>query len=354
MSNLDYHYALEEIKELAGARLNKIYQSNNFFRFKFNKHGTEYNLLAAPGKRAHLTKYLEEPPARPPHFAAALRRTLENSVLTSIEHINFDRIFALSLKKEKQYRLVFEMFGGGNVVLCDEKEIILQVLERAEYAARRLAPKEKYFPPPVEKKDFRAIKPENLVGLKGRVISALSKAINLSPFYLEEACARAEVKREKEISELGGGEVQKLVDSIAGLADKKQPVLYLRDGKPAAFSPFPLKKLEGQGLEERQSASFNEVLDEYHHALPVPVVESERLRRLRHALQQQEAALKEFREREKAAREKAEAIYAKYDVVEDILAAVKKLKAKEKTEQFEEALKKFRAKPTKTGLAVDI
>jgi len=352
MSNLDYYFALEEIGEVRGARLSNVYQYPGYFRFKFNKHGAEYNLLIAPGERAHLTKYLEEPPKQPPRFSALLRKLLGNAVLEDVEQINLDRLFSVGLRKRARYRLVFEMFGKGNVVLCDEDGKIMHVLEKAEYAARKLAPGEKYSPPPGEKRDFRALKPEDVAGLRGKIISVLSKTINLSPFYLEEACARAGIK--KDASELSEEQALGLVHSLAGLAKEKKPVLYLKEGKPTVFSPFPLKKLEGQGFEEKAFSSFNEALDEYYRAQPKQLEETERLRRLRRALKQQETALKEFEEKERTAREKAEAIYAHYDVVEEALEAFRKMKAGEKGGQFEEVFKKFRAKATKTGFAINI
>jgi len=329
MSNLDYHYALGELAELAGARLSQVYQAERTFRLRFNKQGTEYNLLVVPGKRAHLTKYIEEPPKQPPHFAASLRSLLDNAVFAGVEHTNFDRLFALVLRKEKAYRLVFEMFGGGNAALCAEDGIIIHVLERAEYATRRVAPKQKYSAPPSEKKDFRAAREEDLKGLKGKAAAAVSKTFNLSPFYAEEACARAGIAADKEISGLAEGETMRLAGALAGLAKETKPTLYLKGGKPAFFSPFPLKKLVGQGFEEKPFASFNELLDEYYQNAPTPVLEakpareSKKLEKLRFSLEQEKAALKEFEEQEKIVRAKAEAIYANYDKVEEALAAAK-------------------------------
>ena len=333
MSNLDYHYALAELAELAGARLSKVYQTGRTLRLRFNKQGAEHNLLVVPGKRAHLTKYIEEPPKQPPHFAAALRSIVDNAVLAGVDHVNFDRLFALVLRKDKTYRLVFEMFGGGNAALCAEDGTIIHVLERAEYATRRVAPKQKYSAPPSEKKDFRTASEGDLKGLKGKAVAAVSKTFNLAPFYAEEACARAGVKADKEISGLAEGETRRLADALAGLAKETKPTLYLKAGKPAFFSPFPLKKLEGQGLEEKAFASFNELLDEYYQNAPAPSAEekpareSRKLEKLRFSLDQEKAALKEFEEKAKELRAKGEAIYAHYDVAEEALAAVRKKKA---------------------------
>ncbi|MFQ5405668.1 MAG: NFACT family protein [Candidatus Micrarchaeia archaeon] len=307
LSNLDYYFLVEELQELVGSRLNKVYElSKEVLRFRFSKEGTQYNLLAELGVRAHLTKYLEEVPKNPSNFAMFLRKHLDNARVTKVEQLNFDRIFAVHLQKKEEFILVFEMFAKGNLLLCDSNFEIILPYRKEQKGERKLAARTKFELPQSNK-----VHPK-----KASVDDAKDpSAINLAPFYLKELQAHAE------------GSSEKLTEELHEVFNRFSPTVYLTSGKPVAFSAVELANPVGQ-VEKFETIS--KALDEYYFSVQgaqekvAPKTDGLELRKLEKSLEQQKLFLQEHEAKAKEFQEKGDAIYLNFEKAEKAILKARK------------------------------
>ena len=348
MSNLDYFFLCKELGELVGARLDNAYDYPGGFRLKFRKQGTQYNLVVELGSRIHLSQLLPEAPAEPTSFVKLLRSELENAVLEKLEQINFDRVLALNFSRQRT--LVFEQLGKGNALLLDSENKILRPMRGEEFSSRKLRKGELYSPPPSSKKHPSQITSNqaNQIKLGSRnAVAELSRQINLAPFYLEEALGRAGYQKSVSANSIDFQTVLK--KTIELLEEKPAPIVYFDESdSPAAFAPFPLKKLGENEFVEKKFDSFSQALDEYYSSSFKSRAAGEKTfkleeeaRRLKAALEQQKRILQELEEEEKQARRAGEWIYENYSRVEEILSqAGKMLEQKSNEERIAAALSK--------------
>lgn len=361
MGNLDYFYALKELApQLEGARLDGAYDYFGGFRLRFRKEGAQYNLAVELGVRLHLTQKLPESQKEPSSFVKLLRAHLDNAVLEKVQQINFDRL--VSLKFSRRRTLVFEQLGKGNALLLDENGKIIRPMRGEEFSSRKLRKGEIYSPPPNEK--MHPMQVNNLVFAKPeeRAVAALSKTVNLAPFYLEEALVRAGFPKTALAGEIEAAAV--LSEAKQFLNQHASATVYLdAEGEPAAFAPFQLKKFGGEQLVSKSFVGFSEALDEYYcgHFEGQAIVRStakleEEKERLQGAFEQQKKALEKMVLEEREAREAGEWIYSNYALVEQVLLGAREgFNRKMDEKQAGEALtKKFGKKIVLRNGAIEI
>lgn len=337
MSNLDYFFLLKELRaELVGARLNNFYELvPGFFRLKLSTKQGERNLAIELGKRMNLTKYLQEAPKQPTAFAKFLRARLNNALLAGIKQINLDRVVCFEFQTTKMETeklfLIAEMLGSGNLIVCDSGNKIIGAYRKQEFAARKIAVGEKYAPPPIEKKNAGELRPADFAGFASeeKIVSALARAVNLPPVYLEEACARARIAPTTRACDLSKEAARMITDECARLLEEKlAPRIYLKNGEPMVVAPFALKK--AGGAEFKEFASFSQALDEYCLAASIGkkiveknIVFEKQLSKLRFLLEQQKQV---FEKRGASAAEKQAAgdwIKANAGLLEELIKLVR-------------------------------
>ena len=348
MGNLDYFFVASELERgLKGAHLNKVYGTEEGkFRLKIRMDGREMNLIAELGKRVHLTKYIEETEGEPSSFVMFLRKKLGNGKITSIVQRDFDRILEMKIEKEEKYTLVLEMAGNGNVILCNGTDAIISAFKMGESFGREIRAKREYSPPPMTKKQPEEVGEKDFEGLKGKVVSAISKVANLAPFYLEEICIRNGIPLETKIEELEKKQLKIIAKEIENVKEQKaEPSVYYEkdNGKPNAFSPFQMKKLEKNG-EAKIFPSFSEALDEYYANAEEKKEQVKRrnpeIERLEISLERQREAFEECGKEDDEIRKMAEAVYVNYELVERALEIARKMKKEKKgEEEIENTLK---------------
>ncbi len=319
--NLDVFFLSRELASLEGARLDNAYQcGEKDFRFRFGKK----DLAVRLGEHAFLGER-KPAPKSPSQFAMLLRKHLRGKRVSSVNQIGFDRLLRVGFGEKS---LVFELFSKGNLLLLEGGRII-RPFKFEEFSARTLKPGETYSPPPSPKEDPRTAEFPST----GKAVPALSKALELPPFYLEEACARAGVGFKEE---LDAKKAEAIREAALSLFSEARPVVYFEEGKPVAFSPFPLKKMRGKEFKEFDSLSA--ALQEYYSFVSPSSVEPKR----DFVREQRLAAIKDFREKEGAAREAGDWLSANAFLVDQALELVRKGK-------IGEARKKLGAKIIREG-----
>ncbi len=276
-TSFDIAAAISELKELiAESRVNNIYQLNEkTLIFKLHKINLPpIRLVVEAGRRLHSTVYAQESPAAPPAFCMSLRKYLRGAWLVGIDQYEFERIVTVSFKtKEGLLKLVVELFGEGNIILTNEKNIIWQALFLKRMRDRNILRNEVLmFPPPSGKNPFKVSLPELEETLKNageaEVVRAAARLFGIGGVYAEEVLLRANVDKTKLCKNLTDAEIKGIFDALQSLLSKVsacnfEPRIILdEDGGFLDVVPFELKRYED--FKTQVYSSFNQALDEFY------------------------------------------------------------------------------------------
>jgi predicted ribosome quality control (RQC) complex YloA/Tae2 family protein len=334
-TSFDIAAAVSELKGLiAESRVNNIYQlGEKTLIFKLHKTNLPpIRLVMEAGRRLHSTVYAQESPATPPAFCMSLRKYLRGAWLVSIEQYEFERIVTVSFKtKEGLLKLVVELFGEGNVILTNEKNMIWQALFFKHMRDRNILRNEVLvFPPPSGKNPFKVSLPELEESLKNageaEVVRTMARLLGLGGVYAEEVLLRAGVDKAKPCKNLTDMEIKAVFDVLQSLLSKVsagnfEPRIILDEGGGFLdVVPFELKRYEG--CKTQVYSSFNQALDEFYLRVTtaesvLASVEVDKLKleaeRLKRVVAEQEKSIHE--DEAKAERDKliGDSIYAHFN-----------------------------------------
>jgi predicted ribosome quality control (RQC) complex YloA/Tae2 family protein len=284
-TSFDIAAAIPELKAtIADSRVNNIYQLNEkTLIFKLHKiDKPPIRLVTEAGRRLHSTVYAQESPNVPPAFCMALRKYLRGAWVSGIEQYEFERIVTLSFNtKAGLLRLVVELFGEGNIILTNEKNMILQALFFKRMRDRNILRNEVLaFPPPSGKNPFKVSLSELEEALKNagevEVVRVTARFLGIGGVYAEEVLLRANVDKAKPCKNLTDMEIKGIFDALQSLLSKLsegnlEPSIILdQDGSFLDVVPLKLKRYEG--FKTQGHSSFNQSLDEFY--LRVTAVES--------------------------------------------------------------------------------
>jgi len=347
LTSVDIAALAGELEAYEGARLDKAYlYDDGFVRLKLRDYdrgrlellidtgGTKHVRLAAP-------EHVPPAPDRPPNFAMMLRNRMEGATLTGVEQFAFDRILQLSFERDDGHTtVVAELFGDGNLAVLDGAGEVVDCLETVRLKSRTVAPGSKYeFPDArfdplsVDRDGFAA----RLRQSDTDVVRTLATQLNFGGLWAEELCTRAGVEKTLGIGELTDDGVDRLYDTVGALAERLRagdldPRVYLSEGRRVDVTPIPLE--EHADLDAERFETFTDALDGYFTNVEAdggqaaesgtdrPDFESE-IETKRRIIEQQEGAIEEFERQAEAEREKAELLYANYDLVDEVLATVR-------------------------------
>lgn len=326
LSGLDLIPLVKELQSLIGGRVDKIYQPEN------DELAISISMKNREKVRLHvritgwifLTKTPREMPATPTSFAMLLRKNIGNSVISDISQHGCDRIIELILKKESEYKLIFEIFGEGNILLVSGEDIIAPMKMR-KWKHRELRARSKYVSPP-HTFDPREMDNEKFSSLirasKADIVRTLATRLNLGGGYAEEICIRADIKKEEPASEADDEILDKIREAIKGLVDDLEgtlsPNISLEKGEPVDVSPIELSIDRDRNI--KGFGSFSEAIEAYLASLPKLDPEeakiSDERQRIERTLSSQETAIEGFKEEIDRAQEQAEFIFSNYEKIE--------------------------------------
>ncbi|MFB6195060.1 MAG: ribosome rescue protein RqcH [Haloplanus sp.] len=357
LTSVDLAALVTELGAYEGAKVDKAYlYDDDLLRFRmrdFDRGRVELMIEVGDVKRAHVAdpEHVANAPGRPPNFAMMLRNRLSGADFAGVEQYEFDRILVFEFEREDQNtRIVAELFGQGNVAVLDEAGEVVQSLETVRLKSRTVAPGSQY--------DFPESRINPLtVGYDAfvqrmeesdtDVVRTLATQLNFGGLYGEEICSRAGVEKTLDIADADEETYDRLYDAIGRVADRLQsgdfdPRVYVDDDRVVDVTPFPLEEradLEAEGFD-----SFNAAVDDYFHRLQRapeeettgeerPDFEAEIVKQKR-IIEQQEEAIEGFEKQAEAERERAEALYANYDLVDEVISTVRT--AREQSVPWEE------------------
>ena len=337
-TSFDIAAATKELKTLIpNSRVNNIYQfGEKTLIFKLHKTDTPpIRLVIEAGRRLHSTSYAEENPAEPPGFCMLMRKYLRDSWLREIEQTEFERIITIFFEtKTGLLKLVVELFGDGNIILTNDKDVIIQALEFKKMRDRNILPKVTLvLPPSSGKNPFEVAVPELQEVLENaantEVVRGLARSLGIGGVYAEELLLRAQIDKTKPSNALTVDEVKAIFEALQSLLlpvleCKFEPSIILdENGDYLDAVPFKLKRYEG--AKSQVYESFNQALDEFY--LRVTAAEkaagsietgklSQETQRLKRVVADQEKSIEEDQKKSEKDKQIGDTIYAHFNMLQ--------------------------------------
>ncbi len=308
LASVELRMLVGELKQLEGSWLDQVYDLEAAAAKGKGKE-LVLQLLTSEGKRwlvclaPSAVFFSSKKPATaesPGSFCSLLRHHLGNAKLVSISQFGSERILELvfSSRQQLRFRLIIELFSKGNVILVDEKGVILGCAESQTWKDRTVRPGFKYVLPPATA-DFAAMDEGQfqktvLSSEKDSVVKALAVDFGLSGIYAEKLCSEAAVAKDKRPQQLSQQDLGSLYSALQQLLSKKQPV-------NAALEANATAQLTAASLSSK-TAAF-----------------SGQMKELEIAIGQQKAAVGNLAAAAKEATVAAEAIYLHYQEIKQVL-----------------------------------
>ncbi len=323
MSSFDLAAIVRELQDvIVGARLGNIYQTGpTTFLLAIQP---DNKLLIDLGRRIHLTKYVTKIPKYPSQFCMILRRHLRRGIINGVDMPGFERVIRLTIaSKEASYTLVFELFSKGNVILLNDKEMILYASSYRKMRDRSILRGEVFQLPPPRGKDPSRIQRQDLDDLtagKGSIARALSRHLAIGGIYPEEILLRAQIDKDKPARRVERREVDRIYRAttalVSSLSRPPQPhIVCAVDGAFLDVVPVPLALYREHA--RKPYPTFNEAADDYftelHFEATKGGVQDQMLQRAegqRRILTQQRARLRELEQTASENQRVGDVIYA--------------------------------------------
>ncbi|PSQ55206.1 hypothetical protein BRD22_09945 [Halobacteriales archaeon SW_8_68_21] len=373
LSSIDLAALVTELNRYEGAKVDKAYlYDDDLLRLKlrdFDRGRVELMIEVGEVKRAHTADpdRVADAPGRPPNFAKMLRNRMSGADFAGVSQYEFDRILTFEFEREDQNTtLVAELFGQGNVAALDETGEVVGSLSTVRLKSRTVAPGSQYEYPASRLNPLDV----SLGGFERHmresdsdVVRTLATQLNLGGLYAEEVCTRAGVEKETPIEAATDDQLRALHDALSRIGERLRsgdidPRVYEEsidgngdaggngdgdaDPRVVDVTPFPL--VEHEDLPSVGFDSFNAAVDEYFYRLGNEDVEEgdapadasasrpdfeAEIAKQERIIEQQRGAIEGFEEQAQAERERAELLYANYDLVDEVISTVREARENE-------------------------
>ena len=202
LSALEVCYLARELQQMAGAKLQQVYQPAKkrlFLQFHMRGRGNAILKVSLPNvcylvSRRDLASSVSG-------FCAFLRKKLNNGILKAVAQPGFERILRFDFSsKNGSFSLFFELFSKGNVILtCNGR--ILAVEERQSWRSRQLSVNQEYSLPPAVS-DPRNLDGKQLANMlkttnKADAVRFFALELSLGGLYAEELCILSGIDKKK-------------------------------------------------------------------------------------------------------------------------------------------------------------
>jgi len=194
-----------------------------------------------------------------------LRSDLLRAKLTKIEQIGTERIAYFTFTNfEKEFTLIVEFFGDGNIILCNEKRKILALLHSIDVRHRQLRVGLEYTPPPEDGVDVLNLTKESFRELfsTSGIGKTIGRGLGLPKKYVEEIIRLSGIDPKKPSNEVTDGEFEALYEIITSTLSKvtqgpHDPSVIIEDD---VHDAYPIR-FSDDNLNAKKVDSFNEGLD---------------------------------------------------------------------------------------------
>ncbi len=179
------------------------------------------------------------------------RNDLLRLKLNKIEQLGDERVAYLTFSGfDKEFVLVGEFFGDGNILLCNKEMKILALLHSIDVRHRKLRVGLPYIQPPQKGHNIFEISKEDIQEIKSSSIPAanwIGRTLGLPKRFVEEIFHAANIDSKTKGNELVDDDIKRIYGSIMLLVNKivkgEHSPIIIHDDKTVEISPVKLGNL---------------------------------------------------------------------------------------------------------------
>lgn len=238
-----------------------------------------------------------------------IKSELERSKLIDVSVFAGERIIQFIFQSIAgiKYFLIVELFGNGNIILCNESLKLLALINSINVRHRILKPGLNYFPPPPRGVNPFSLNFDNFLSLvesnKTENIDIkrwLGRNLSISKKFIEYIINNSKIKN-KNINELSNNDLKNLFDelillikNISNGVGHEACIILDENGHPIDISPFIPYSINSDRV--KNFISYSDAVDEFLNYLIINSDASKnsdlekRIELLEHDLQEQEKA----------------------------------------------------------------
>ena len=332
MSSFDVRSIVSEMASLEGAHIDKIFHwgaGNVLFRLNVQGDGKK-ELFFKDKKWLYLAPSRPETPETPTSFATFLRKYITNARIGKTVQAGFDRITITEVfKSDGDYKLIFEMFGGGNVLLVSGGKIV-NCLTHRTWKDRSTRPGEDYIMPksrfdPVTSsfEEFRSV----FRSSGSDTVRTLATVVNLGGQYSEEICKRTNISKNTPSADVGDDSLERMYSSLREIVEhviqSSEPTVFRKDGSIVDVAPVNLQIYDDTECQRVQSMSLalDALMQEIGQTEEEAYVDPE-TEKLKKRIQKQTETVDEYKMESEDLKNRADALYAEYQKVNELLTVL--------------------------------
>lgn len=351
MSSFDVRSVVTELSVLEGAHMDKIFHwgaGNVLFRLNVQGEGKR-ELFFKDKKWLYSPDVKPETPTMPTSFASFLRKYIDNARVGRIQQVGFDRVVDMELfKADGEYHLIFEMFGGGNVLLVKDG-IIQNCLIQKTWRDRATRPGEQYLSPKSRFDPTVSSEEDFITSFRSSdadCVRTLATSVNLGGQYAEEICKRVGIDKNAPSSEVDDATLSQMYAAMRSIVEKvldvPEPTAYIKDGRIEDFAPIQMASHDDMESKRYETTSklihayMEEISDAEEEAFVDPEIE-----KLNRRISKQEETLDEYRVQCEELRRKADSLYTDYQNANDLLNVLMEQSSKLTWEKLREGAMKI-------------
>lgn len=367
MSSFDVSSLITELAEFEGAHLDKIYQwgAGNVL-FRINTKNGKVDLYFKDRKWLYIPQVHPDIPTTPTSFATFLRKYLDNARVGKAYQAGFDRMVILeAFKSDGDYKIIFEMFGGGNVLVVKDGKIV-NCLVQKNFRDRTTRPGEDYIMPKPRFDPLTSTEEEFKTVFRtseSDTVRTLATVNNLGGQYAEEVCKRAGCEKSvpaTEVTDIAISEMYKAMKSIAEQISKgSEPTLFRKDGEIVDLAPVNLTIHDDCEIE--RTTTISEAISKYLEKLEKESIKEfvdPEIEKLKKRVSKQQETVEQYRQRSEMLKAQADSLYTEYQKVTELLAVLDEQSKKLSWEKLTEGALKIPyvdyIEPSKNEVAMKI
>jgi Predicted RNA-binding protein homologous to eukaryotic snRNP len=351
MSSFDVRSIVSEMTALEGAHVDKVFQwgsGNVLFRLNVQGDGKR-ELFFKDKKWLYLAPSKPETPETPTSFATFLRKYITNAKVGKTVQVGLDRVVVTELfKSDAEYKLIFEIFGGGNVLLVLDGKIVNCLIHKRRKDRATLPgedyimPKTRYDPASSSFEEFTDI----FRSSESDTVRTLATIVNLGGQYAEEVCKRSGIDKTLNSKEVSDENLRKMYDVLKGIVERvvggSEATVFRKDGEITDISPIDLSIYEETEKETFQTMSLaiDTLIREVGEAEEEEYVDPE-TEKLKKRIQKQSETVDEYIFESEDLRRRADALYVEYQKANELLTVLNEQSKKLTWEKLAEGAAKI-------------
>jgi len=224
LSGIELRYLVNDInKKIDGYYVSNIYGiTKDRLLFKFHHPEKSDVLLMLSTFGIWITK-VKIDPIEPNKLLKHLRNNLLRFKLKEVKQIGTERIVYLTLSYfEKEFVIVVELFGDGNIIICNDEMKILALSHSINVRHRQLRVGSQYVQPPLDNLDILNMTEKDFEPIHSASIGVakwIGKTLGLPRKYIEEITRLAKVESKKKGEDVSDEEIKRLFDSATQIVN---------------------------------------------------------------------------------------------------------------------------------------